>query len=142
VAAPTPDETVVLIHAGHNDAQLRGGAPRVPESRFRDAAAALDRRRGDRVDVDRHAFVGLVPLHRLDAPGSVPFDGSQPGRSLAYDDALAASVTTHLPVARPVDDWRDRTTDGVHPNEAGHAFVAGRVAGWLEGGDRVRTPGP
>jgi hypothetical protein len=94
------------------------------------------------VDVDRHAFVGLVPLHRLDAPGSVPFDGSQPGRSLAYDDALAASVSTHLPVARPVDDWRDRTTDGVHPNEAGHAVVAGRVAGWLGGGDRVRSAGP
>jgi lysophospholipase L1-like esterase len=40
-----------------------------------------------------------------------------------------------LPVARPVAEWRDRTADGVHPNETGHAFVARRVAEWINDGE-------
>lgn len=129
----TETETVVLVHAGHNDAQLSGGEPRVPETTFRDAAADLDAFLDADARVDRHAFVGLVPLLRLDRPGSIPFDESQPDRSLAYDDALAAVVATHLPVARPVDEWLGWTEDGVHPNDAGHAFIAERVEAWLAG---------
>jgi lysophospholipase L1-like esterase len=83
--------------------------------------------------VDRHAFVGLVPLLRLDAPGSVPFGDDQPDRSLSYDALLADRVREHLPVGRPVDDWIARTADGVHPNGTGHAFLAERVAAWLTG---------
>jgi lysophospholipase L1-like esterase len=122
----------VLVHAGHNDAQLSGGDPRVTKGLFRDAAADIDRALASRPAVDRHAFVGLVPLLRVDRPGAVPFGETQPDRSLAYDDILAETVTDHVPVARPVDDWVDRTEDGVHPNETGHAFVAERVAGWLD----------
>jgi len=123
---------VVLVHAGHNDAQLSGGDPRVTEARFRAAAAEVDATLAFHPAVDRHAFVGLVPL--LPDRG-VPFADVQPERSLAYDDALAETVETHLPVARPVGDWRDRTADGVHPNEAGHAFVARRVAEWVDDGE-------
>jgi len=127
--------TVVLVHAGHNDAQLSGGDPRVTEAAFREAAADLDRRLDDAADVSRHAFVGLVPLLPLDREGAVPFSDEQPGRSLRYDDLLAERVATHLPVVRPVDDWADRTADGVHPNGAGHAFLADRVAEWLRASD-------
>jgi lysophospholipase L1-like esterase len=126
-ARPT-GETVVLVHAGHNDAQLSGGEPRVPIDRLRAAAARLDGTLADHDAVDRHAFVGLVPL--LPDRG-VPFDDAQPDRSLDYDDALAETVATHLTVARPVGEWDERTADGVHPNEAGHAYVAARVAAWL-----------
>ena len=114
-------ERVVLVHAGHNDAQLSGGEPRVSEEAFRRAAARLDDALAGAERVARHAFVGLVPLLRMGTPGSVPFDESQPERSLLYDDILAETVRTHLPVARPVSAWADRTEDGVHPNEAGHA---------------------
>lgn len=127
------DETVVLVHAGHNDAQLSGGEPRVSVTAFRDAAAALDTFLASHERVGRHAFVGLVPLLRLDGGQGVPFDESQPGRSLAYDDALADAVETHLAVARPVGEWFERTEDGVHPNDAGHAYVAERVTVWLTG---------
>lgn len=116
---------VVLVHAGHNDAQLSGGEPRVSETEFRHAATLLDRALADHPAVTRHGFVGLVPLlpdHR------VPFADAQPARSLTYDDALADSVATHYPVARPIDDWHDRTADGVHPDSAGHAAVASAVA--------------
>ena len=116
---------VVLVHAGHNDAQLSGGEPRVPETAFRHAATLLDRALADHPAVARHGFVGLVPL----LPGHrVPFADAQPARSLTYDDALADSVATHYPVARPVGDWHDRTADGVHPEAAGHAAVARTVA--------------
>lgn len=96
---------VGVVHAGHNDAQLSGGEPRVTEPEFVEAArldAFLDSHQG----VDRHAFVGLVPLLRLDRPESVPFDESQSARSLAYDEALAEvaeAVDTHLTEARPVE---------------------------------------
>ena len=130
--ASMPDErTVVLVHAGHNDAQLGSGDPRVPQGRFRAAAAELDERLAASTAVARHAFVGLVPLLPLDDPGTVPVSDAQPARSLGYDDALGAAVETHLPVARPVEAWHDRTADGVHPDDAGHAHVADRVAGWL-----------
>jgi lysophospholipase L1-like esterase len=72
-------------------------------------------------------LVSLLPLE----PGSVPFSDEQLARSLRYDDLLADAVETHLAVARPVAAWHDRTEDGVHPNDAGHAAVAGRVATWL-----------
>lgn len=128
-AAPAAGDLVVLVHAGHNDAQLSGGDPRVSVERFRAAAARTDRRLADHPAVDRHAFVGLVPL----LPGhGVPFADAQPGRSLDYDDALAETVETHLPVARPVEAWADRTADGVHPAATGHAAIAERVAAWLE----------
>ncbi len=130
--ATVPDEqAVVVVHAGHNDAQLGGGDPRVPEERFRAAAAELDERLAGSAAVARHAFVGLVPLLPLGESGAVPFSDAQPARSLEYDDALAESVGTHLPVARPVEAWHDRTADGVHPNDAGHAHLADRVADWL-----------
>ena len=126
-AAPSGD--LVVVHAGHNDAQLSGGEPRVDPERFRTAAADLDRLLSARAD--RHAFLGLVPLLPLEEPGSVPFSDAQPGRSLEYDARLADSVGTHLPVAEPVDAWRGRTVDGVHPGEAGHSYLAEEVAGWL-----------
>ena len=130
--ASMPDErTIVLVHAGHNDAQLGGGDPRVPEKRFRAAAAELDERLAASAAVTRHAFVGLVPLLPLDDPETVPLSDAQPARSLDYDDALAAAVETHLSVAQPVEAWHDRTADGVHPGDAGHAHVADRVADWL-----------
>ena|GEM_PF-2121798 len=118
----------VLVHAGHNDAQLSGGDPRVSETEFRHAATLLDRALADHPAVVRHGFVGLVPLlpdHR------VPFADAQPARSLTYDDALADSVATHVPVARPVGDWHDRTVDGVHPDGEGHAVVAAAVGDLL-----------
>ena len=129
-----PDDAeslLVLVHAGHNDAQLRGGEPRVAEAAFREAAATLDGALAAHPAVARHAFVGLVPLLPRDEPGSVPFGDEQPARALAYDDALGETVATHLPVARPVADWDERTADGVHPNGTGHAAVAERVAAWL-----------
>jgi lysophospholipase L1-like esterase len=125
------ESLLVLVHAGHNDAQLSGGEPRATESAFREAAATLDEALAAHPAVDRHAFVGLVPLLPLGEPESVPFSDEQPERALAYDDALGATVATHLPMARPVADWHERTTDGVHPNAAGHAAVAERVAAWL-----------
>lgn len=125
------NEHVVVVHAGHNDAQLSGGESRVTESAFGDAATRLDAFLDAHRGVDRHAFVGLVPLLRLDRPGSVPFDDSQPNRSLAYDDVLAEAVHTHLSIARPVEAWTRRTADGVHPNDAGHAFIAERVDAWV-----------
>lgn len=128
------DGVTVLVHAGHNDAQLSGGEPRVSEARFREAAATLDQTLADHPAVDRRAFVGLVPLLRLDAPDSVPFAEVQPERALAYDDLLAEAVDSHVPVARPTAAWRDRTVDGVHPDDAGHAAVAERVAAWLTDG--------
>lgn len=121
-------ETVALVHAGHNDAQLSGGEPRVREERFRAAAARLDRTLADHAAVDRRAFVGLVPPL---PDQEVPLADAQPERALDYDDALAETVAAHLPVARPVEDWRDRTVDGVHPNDAGHEYVAEQVAAWL-----------
>lgn len=123
----------VLVHAGHNDAQVGGdGDPRVSTDAFRTAAARLDDalRADDRVA--RHAFVGLLPL--LEIEGGVGFGAAQPDRGLAFDDALAATVDTHLPVAEPVEAWRDRTLDGVHPAPAGHEAVASAVADWLAGG--------
>ena len=130
--ASIPDEgAVVLVHAGHNDAQLGGGDPRVPEARFRAAAAELDERLAASAAVARHAFVGLVPLLPLEDPEAVPLSDAQPARSLDYDDALATAVETHLPVARPVEVWHDQTVDGVHPGDAGHTRVADRVADWL-----------
>ncbi len=120
---------VVLVHAGHNDAQLSGGDPRVTVERFRTAAASLDRALAAADAVDRHAFVGLVPL--LDV-GAVPLSDAQPDRALRYDAALAGAVDTHLPVAEPVDDWDERTVDGVHPDAAGHEYLARRVADWLD----------
>lgn len=124
------DRTVVFVHAGHNDVQLRGEEPRVREERFRAAAARADSALSDHPSVDRHAFVGLVPL----LPGyDVSFADAQPERSLAYDDALAETVDDHLPVARPVDAWHDRTADGVHPDREGHTAIAERVGVWLAG---------
>ncbi|MEZ3117769.1 SGNH/GDSL hydrolase family protein [Halobaculum sp. MBLA0147] len=126
---------VVLVHAGHNDAQLSGGEPRVAEATFRDAAVEVDRTLSTHPAVHTRAFVGLVPLLQLDEPGTVPFADAQPDRSLQYDETLAETVDDHVPVARPVDDWRDRTADGVHPDETGHAFLAERVASWVESAD-------
>lgn len=127
------DDLTVLVHAGHNDAQLRHGDPRVPLDRFREAAAALDETLADHPGVAVHGFVGLVPLLGLDRPDSVSFSDEQPARSLAYDDALAETVADHVTVARPVDEWRARTVDGVHPDDDGHAFVAQLVREWLDG---------
>jgi lysophospholipase L1-like esterase len=124
---------VALVHAGHNDAQLRGDEPRVAESEFRAAARTVDERLTDAAAVDRHAFLGLVPLLSLES-GGVGFSDAQPDRSLDYDRALGETVSTHLPVAQPVEAWRERTADGVHPNEAGHAALADRVTAWLEDG--------
>ena len=124
-------EAVALVHAGHNDAQLSGGDPRVTEAAFRAAARTVDERLADAAAVDRHAFLGLVPLLSL-ASGGVGFSEAQPDRALAYDRTLGDAVATHLPVAEPVEAWRDRTADGVHPNEAGHAALADRVTAWLE----------
>lgn len=126
--APSGD-LLVVVHAGHNDAQLGNGEPRVDPERFREAAADLDRLLSGRVD--RHAFLGLVPLLSLEEPGAVPFSDAQPERSLEYDESLAETVGTHLPVAEPVGAWRERTVDGVHPGEAGHAYLAAQVADWL-----------
>ncbi|PSQ45308.1 hypothetical protein BRD17_01805 [Halobacteriales archaeon SW_7_68_16] len=126
------DADIVLLHAGHNDAQTSDERPRVPIDEFRAAARAVDRTLD--TAADRHAFVGLVPLLALDRPGSVPFGDDQPERSLRYDDVLGETVGTHVPVDRPVDDWPTRTEDGVHPNDAGHGYVAGRVATWIETG--------
>jgi lysophospholipase L1-like esterase len=123
------DRLVVLVHAGYNDAQLSGGEPRVPDAEFRSAAASLDDALAADGRVDRHAFVGLVPL--LGARGGVSFADAQPERGLAYDDALADTVSDHVPVARPVDDWEGYTTDGVHPTADGHRRIAAAVAGWL-----------
>lgn len=111
-------EVTVLVHAGHNDA-------------FRAAAARLDAALSAADRVTSHAFVGLLPL--LDVAGGVGFSAAQPQRALAFDDALAAAVDTHLPVARPIDAWRDRTRDGVHPTPTGHQAVASTVADWLAG---------
>ena len=124
--------TVALVHAGHNDAQLSGGDPRVTEAAFRAAARTVDERLADAAAVDRHAFVGLVPLLSL-ASGGVGFSEAQPDRALAYDRTLGDTVATHLSVAEPVEAWQDRTVDGVHPSEAGHATLADRVTAWLEG---------
>jgi lysophospholipase L1-like esterase len=140
-----PDDTdrVVLVQAGHNDAQLRDGEPRVPEVEFVETATRLDADLAARPDVNRHAFVGLLPLLPLDRPGSVPFGDEQPERGRAYDHALAEAVATHLPVVSEsdeagregsLDDWTRWTDDGVHPGEAGHAFVASVVAAWLDEG--------
>ena len=126
--AATDPQVVVLVHAGHNDTQLSGGEPRVSETEFRHAATLLDRALADHPAVARHGFVGLVPL--LPDHG-VPFADAQPARSLTYDDALADSVATHVPVARPVGDWHDQTADGVHPDGEGHAAVAKAVADLL-----------
>lgn len=134
-AAASGGSVVVLVHAGHNDAQLSGGEPRVTETAFRDAAVEVDRTLSTHPAVVTRAFVGLVPLLPLAEPGTVPFADAQPDRSLQYDETLAETVDDHVPVARPVDDWRDRTTDGVHPDETGHAFLAERVASWFETGD-------
>lgn len=125
VLSTADPRVVVLVHAGHNDAQLSGGEPRVSETAFRHAATLLDRALADHPAVARHGFVGLVPLL---PDHQVPFADAQPARSLTYDDALADSVATHYPVARPVGDWHDRTADGVHPEGAGHAVVARTVA--------------
>jgi len=130
-ALPEDGEAVALVHAGHNDAQLSGGDPRVTEAAFRAAARTVDERLADAAAVDRHAFLGLVPLLSLES-GGVSFSEAQPGRALAYDRALGDAVATHLPVAEPVEAWRERTADGVHPNEAGHAALADRVTAWLE----------
>lgn len=130
--APTADPRVcVVVHAGHNDAQLSGGEPRVPEGEFRHAATELDRTLAAHDAVAWHGFLGLVPL--LSVPGGVGFDDAQPDRSLVYDDALAAAVGSHRAVARPVTAWRDRTADGVHPNERGHDHLAAVVADWVAG---------
>jgi len=126
------DDLLVVVHAGHNDAQLSGGEPRVDLETFATAASALDDALAADSTVDGYAFVGIVPLLRLDDPDSVPFADCQPDRSLRYDDALADAVGTHIPVARPVEAWHSRTVDGVHPNEAGHEAIAQRVAAWLE----------
>jgi lysophospholipase L1-like esterase len=156
-------DRVVLVQAGHNDAQLSGGDPRVTETDFRETAAALDARLAGAAAIDRHAFLGMVPLLPLDRPGTIPFGDEQPDRGLAYDDLLAGTVGVHLRVvagdadatggdgvdtdatdadrhgvgtdaalSRP-DDWREWTTDGVHPGPAGHDVLARRVAGWLTG---------
>jgi len=122
------DAGVVLVHAGHNDAQVSGGDPRVSREAFRRAAADLDAALS--TAADRHAFVGLVPLVDV---GAVPFADAQPERSLAYDEALAEAVAAHVPLPRPPERWRGLTADGVHPAGAGHAAVADRVAAWLDG---------
>lgn len=124
-AGDNADRRLVLVHAGHNDAQLSDGDPRVPLARFRAAATSLDRTLAAADGVDRHAFVGLIPL--LDV-GAVPFADVQPDRALRYDAALSDAVDTHLPVAEPVGAWRERTVDGVHPDGDGHAHLARRVA--------------
>ena len=126
------DELVVLVHAGHNDAQRSRGDPRVTLDRFRAAAASLDETLADHPAVAVHGFVGLVPLLDIDDADGVPFSDDQPDRSLAYDDALADTVTDHVTIARPVEAWRSRTADGVHPTDEGHAFVAERVRAWLD----------
>jgi lysophospholipase L1-like esterase len=135
---PDDHDRVVLVHAGHNDAQLSDGEPRVPEVEFVETATRLDADLAARADVDRHAFIGLLPLLRLDRPGSVPFGDEQPDRGRAYDRALAEAVATHLPVVSDeggregsLDDWARWTTDGVHSDDGGHAFVASVVAAWL-----------
>ncbi|MFC5366275.1 SGNH/GDSL hydrolase family protein [Salinirubrum litoreum] len=145
------EERVVCVHAGHNDAQLSGGEPRVDESEFRETATELDARLAGSEIIDRHAFVGTVPLLSLDRPGTVPFGDEQPARGVAYDDLLAGAVAVHLRIVTgerddtetdrretagelsTLDDWRDWTADGVHPGPAGHDFLARRVAGWLTG---------
>jgi lysophospholipase L1-like esterase len=136
------EERVVLAHAGHNDAQLSGGEPRVTETEFRETATELDARLADSDWIDRHAFVGMVPLLPLDRPGTIPFGDEQPARGLAYDDLLAGVVGVHLRVVSAgddasgrepptLDDWREWTSDGVHPGPAGHDFLARRVVEWL-----------
>lgn len=119
----------VVVHAGHNDTQLSDGEPRVSEGEFRHAAAELDRTLATHDTVAWHGFLGLVPL--LSVSGGVGFDDAQPERSLLYDDAIQAMVGDHRAVARPIEAWHDRTTDGVHPNEAGHEHLAAVVTDWL-----------
>jgi lysophospholipase L1-like esterase len=145
------DALAVLVHAGHNDAQLGTDGPRTIEEAFAGAARAVDGRLRRDGRVDAAAFVGLVPA--IPDVG-VPLDGSaQPARSLAYDRLLAGAVDEHRPVVAPgadgpvpggeksvaegegsaptVEEWHDLTADGVHPSAAGHERVATRVAAWL-----------
>lgn len=125
--------TVALVQAGHNDAQLSGGSPRVSKSEFARTAARIDDQltATDRLHVG--AVVGLIPL----LPGySVPFSDDQPERGLEYDRALAEGVRTHLPVIgddgpTTLGDWSGLTADGVHPTAAGHERIANAVAPWL-----------
>jgi lysophospholipase L1-like esterase len=149
-------ECIVLVHAGHNDAQLSGGEPRVGEREFRATATELDARLADSDRIDRHAFVGMVPLLPLDRPGTIPFGDEQPARGQAYDDLLAETVGTHLRIVAgergekegdeserderdvgselsTLDDWHEWTADGVHPGSAGHDFLARSVSGWPTG---------
>lgn len=123
------DADVVLVHAGHNDAQLSGGDPRVAHDEFRRRAADLDAALS--TAAERHAFVAVVPLVDV---GAVPFADDQPARSLAYDETLAAAVDDHVALPRSPERWRELTVDGVHPAGGGHAVVADRVAAWLEQG--------
>lgn len=130
-------DCVAVVHAGHNDAQTAGGEPRVPRERFRAAATTLDDALAAHPGVERAAVLGLVPL----LPGvGVPFGDDQPARSLAYDDDLAGTVRTHLPVARPVARWHSLTADGVHPGPAGHAVLADRVGAWLRAAGEGPAP--
>lgn len=124
-------DLVTLVHAGHNDVQLSGEEPRVPEAAFRAAAATLDRTLADHPAVTRHAFVGIVPLVPLDRPGAIPLSDAQPERSLAYDDALAETVADAIQIERDPDRWREWTADGVHPAGEGHDAIARAVTAWL-----------
>lgn len=145
VMARTEEPVVALVQAGHDDAQLSGGAPRVPLSAFAEAATRLDERLTDADGLLVGAVVGLVPLL---PDHSVPFSGDQPGRGLEYDRALADVVTNHIRVVgdsgpTELDDWPRLTADGVTRTIA--ATTGSRKPsgpGWPPCCDSTQPPNP
>ncbi len=121
---------LVLVQAGHNDI----GTP-LPDVTRR-VTALFDAIR----EQTPHSVVGLI---------SVFPTGDQPSAAArATDAAIVAAARAAWPgliVFDPITGrWRfPRLTDGLHPTEEGHHWIAARLAGPLQGAlDRGRTRGP
>ena len=76
-----------------------------------------------------------------------PWDARNTPQDRAIDDALAAAAATSgLPYVSPIrEGWLKANTsfliaDNAHPNDAGHAIIAGRIASYLAAMIPVMTP--
>ena len=125
------ERPLVLVHVGHNDPQDADDGPRVDPAAFAAAAETVDRALAGDPAVVAHAVVAPVPLVALERPDAVPVSEAAAERNRRYEERLRRAVAPYVALGGTPATWAERTADGVHPNSAGHAAIADRVAAWI-----------
>jgi lysophospholipase L1-like esterase len=128
VASPPPPADLFVLMTGLNDARLHGISPAAREA-YDDALAVVFRA--------FHQASPAAPVLALEQPyigdysAYEPFHRASDAVIDAYNATLRQAASRHLPApVVAIEGWRVDTmvsADGVHPNDAGHAYLAQAV---------------